>query len=104
MIVVERPHVDKPDRLFRDDVPNLVEQLFDVPTYARLEPAERMTHPPRFMILYGSLRARSYSRFLAHEAARLLERMGGEVRIYDARGLPLPDDTPLDHPKVQELR
>ncbi|MBE7204533.1 MAG: arsenical resistance protein ArsH, partial [Parafilimonas terrae] len=38
------------------------------------------------------------------EAARLLEAMGGEVRIYDARGLPLPDDTTADHPKVQELR
>ncbi len=96
--------MDKPDPLFSDDLPNLVEPLFDTPDRARLEPAQRMGHPPRFLILYGSLRARSYSRFLAHEAARLLERMGGEVRIYDACSLPLPDDAPADHPKVQELR
>ena len=51
------------------------------------------THAPRFLILYGSLRERSFSRFLAYEAARLLEAMGGEVRIYDAHGLPLPDDS-----------
>ena len=51
-----------------------------------------MTHPPRILLLYGSLRERSYSRFLAHEAARLLERMGGEVRIFDPHGLPLPDE------------
>ena len=61
-------------------------------------------HAPRFLILYGSLRERSFSRFLAYEAARLLEAMGGEVRIFDAHGLPLPDDATADHPKVQELR
>ncbi len=49
------------------------------------------THKPRILILYGSLRARSYSRFLAHEAARLLDYFGCEVRIYDPTGLPLPD-------------
>ena len=35
MIVVERSLVDKPDRLFSDDIPNLVEPLFDAPTRAR---------------------------------------------------------------------
>ena len=67
-------------------------------------PALAFAHAPRFLILYGSLRERSFSRFLAHEAARLLDAMGGEVRIYDAHGLPLPDDSTADHPKVQELR
>ena len=66
--------------------------------------ANATKHAPRFLVLYGSLRERSFSRFLAHESARLLEAMGGEVRIYDAHGLPLPDDTTADHPKVQELR
>jgi arsenic resistance protein ArsH len=66
--------------------------------------SQRFVHAPRFLILYGSLRERSFSRFLAYEAARLLEAVGGEVRIYDAHGLPLPDDTTADHPKVQELR
>jgi len=62
------------------------------------------THAPRFLLLYGSIRERSYSRLLTMEAARLLEAMGGEVKIFDPRGLPLPDGEPDTHPKVQELR
>ncbi|MDR7037683.1 arsenic resistance protein ArsH [Methylobacterium sp. BE186] len=96
--------MDKPKPLFTDGIPNLAEPVFAVPRPEHLKPRETATHAPRFLILYGSLRERSFSRFLAHEAARLLERMGGEVRIYDAHGLPLPDDATADHPKVQELR
>ena len=55
-------------------------------------------------MLYGSLRERSYSRLLTQEAARLLQAMGAEVRIYDPLGLPQPDAAPVDHPKVHELR
>ena len=55
-------------------------------------------------MLYGSLRERSYSRFLTMEAAQLLETFGAETRIFNPSGLPLPDDAPSDHPKVQELR
>lgn len=62
------------------------------------------THKPRILILYGSLRQVSYSRLLAMEAKRLLEHFGAEVKVYDPSGLPLPDDAPLSHPKVQELR
>ena len=62
------------------------------------------THKPRILILYGSLRAVSYSRLLAHEAGRLLEHFGCEVRIFDPIGLPLPDAEPVSHPKVRELR
>jgi arsenic resistance protein ArsH len=62
------------------------------------------THKPRILMLYGSLRERSYSRFLTFEAARLLEHFGAEVKIFDPAGLPLPDDAPPSHPKVQELR
>ncbi|MFB9953029.1 arsenical resistance protein ArsH [Rhizobium puerariae] len=62
------------------------------------------TRPPRILILYGSLREVSYSRLLAQEAGRLLGKFGCEVRIFDPSGLPLPDDAPVDHPKVQELR
>ena len=96
--------MDKTSLLFSDGLPNLAEPVFSVPTPTQLVPHQPFTHAPRFLILYGSLRERSYSRFLAFEAARLLEHMGGEVRIYDAHGLPLPDDTTADHPKVQELR
>jgi arsenical resistance protein ArsH len=69
--------------------------LFDPP---------RAIHKPRILMLYGSLRQRSYSRLATEEAARILERLGAEVRIFDPSGLPLPDATPVDHPKVQELR
>ena len=55
-------------------------------------------------MLHGSLRERSYSRLLTLEAARLLEAMGGEVRVFDPTGLPLPDGAPDTDPKVQELR
>jgi arsenical resistance protein ArsH len=51
--------------------------------------------------LYGSARERSYSHLLTEEAARLLRAMGAEPRIFDPRGLPLPDDAPESHPKVQ---
>ena len=62
------------------------------------------THKPRILILYGSAREVSYSRLLAFEVRRLLERLGCEVRIFDPAGLPLPDEAPASHPKVQELR
>ncbi|AOG23509.1 arsenical resistance protein ArsH [Acidovorax sp. RAC01] len=62
------------------------------------------THPPRFALLYGSLRPRSFSRLVTEEAARLLTAMGGEVRIFNPAGLPQVDDAPDTHPKVVELR
>ncbi|MFY9294846.1 MAG: arsenical resistance protein ArsH [Methylorubrum rhodinum] len=96
--------MDKPDQPFNDGLPNLSVAHFEVPTPEKLHTAQPFTHAPRILVLYGSLRERSFSRFLAYEAARLLEAMGGEVRIYDAHGLPLPDDTTTDHPKVRELR
>ncbi|WP_244615225.1 MULTISPECIES: arsenical resistance protein ArsH [unclassified Rhizobium] len=61
-------------------------------------------HKPRILFLYGSLREVSYSRLLADEARRLLEHFDCEVRMFDPRGLPLPDAEPADHPKVVELR
>ncbi|WP_313899295.1 arsenical resistance protein ArsH [Methylobacterium sp. J-078] len=96
--------MDKPPPPFTDGLPNLSPAHFVVPTSRDLGLDEGFAHPPRFLILYGSLRPRSFSRFLAHEAARLLTAMGGEVRIFDADGLPLPDDAPAEHPKVQALR
>ncbi len=85
-------------------LPNVRADLFDVPTIERVTPTERATHPPRILLLYGSLRTRSYSKLLALEAARLLEAMGAETRVFDPAGLPLPDAEPNTHPKVQELR
>ncbi len=84
--------------------PALDASLFQAPTNAQLDVREPSTHAPRFLMLYGSLRERSYSRLLTFEAARLLEAMGGDVRIFDPAGLPMPDGVPDTHPKVQELR
>ena len=61
-------------------------------------------HPPRILMLYGSLRARSYSRLAAEEAARILTYLGAEVRFFNPAGLPLPDDPGTDRTKVEELR
>jgi len=58
----------------------------------------------RVLVLYGSLRSRSYSKLLAYEASRILFRLGCDVRVYDPLGLPVKDDQQHDHPKVQELR
>lgn len=74
------------------------------PDLARLEPAERASHPPRILLLYGSLRTRSYSRLLTLEAERILRHLGVETRVFDPTGLPMPDSVPADHPKVKELR
>ncbi len=70
----------------------------------RLEVAAPSTHPPRILLLYGSLRERSFSRLLVEEAERILRALGCETRVFDPRDLPLPDATGPDHPKVQELR
>jgi arsenic resistance protein ArsH len=85
------------------DLPNLDEGSFRPTDLSRLH-GPRSTHPPRVLLLYGSLRPVSYSRLLTLEAERLLKRLGCETRVYDPAGLPLPDDSPVDHPKVQELR
>jgi arsenical resistance protein ArsH len=85
-------------------LPQLDSAHFRVPNAASLRPATPATHAPRIALLYGSLRPRSFSRLLTEEAARLLQAMGAETRIFNPSGLPLPDDAPDTHPKVQELR
>ena len=70
----------------------------------RLASGRRLDHPPRILLLYGSLRDRSFSRLMTQEAARVLNRFGAETKTFNPSGLPLPDDTDADHPKVQELR
>jgi len=59
---------------------------------------------PRILLLYGSVRERSFSRLATEEAARILEWLGAETRTFNPSGLPLPDDADADHPKVKELR
>jgi arsenic resistance protein ArsH len=83
---------------------HLDEACFKLPEQNLLMPLQVSAHAPRILMLYGSLRERSYSKLLTQEAARLLEAMGAEVRIFDPLNLPQPDAAPDSHPKVQELR
>lgn len=87
-----------------DNLPNIRPELIDLPSLHRMEPNIPSTHKPRILLLYGSTRERSFSRLIVQEAARLLEEFGAETRIFDPSGLPLPDDVPVEHSKVQELR
>ena len=86
------------------DLPNTDPNCFRVPTQSQLKPALQVSHAPKILMLYGSLRERSYSKLLTLEAARLLEAMGAEVKVFDPLNLPQPDAAPESHPKVQELR
>ena len=86
------------------DLPNVDPQHFRRPDIADLTARNVSTHPPRILLLYGSLRARSFSKLLSLEAGRLLQAMGAEARVFDPAGLPLPDSEPDSHPKVRELR
>lgn len=64
-----------------------------------------LDHPPRILLLYGSLRPRSFSRLATEEAARLLHFFGAETRIFDPSDLPFPDQVHGDdHPAIHELR
>jgi len=85
------------------DLSNIEAGAFAAPAFSDLHALDP-GHAPRILMLYGSLRTRSYSRFLTMEAKRLLEAFGAEVRVFNPAGLPLPDDAPPEHPKVQELR
>lgn len=86
------------------ELPALDADLLPPPDADRLGAPLQIDSPPRILLLYGSTRERSFSRLLVLEAERLLQRLGAETRVYDPSGLPLPDDAPVDHPKVQELR
>lgn len=69
-----------------------------------LFPEKRSQHKPRILLLHGSLRERSYSRLANEEAARILNALGCETRVFDPRDLPQVDTVEADHPKVKELR
>lgn len=86
-----------------DQLPNVDLSLLDLSLPEHAASDRDGEHKPRILLLYGSTRARSFSRLLVEEAARLLEHMGAQTRIFNPSGLPLPDDAPADHPKVQEL-
>ena len=115
------PHDDDPHPRRRRRSRHDAGQLIPLRTLADLDhlPALSLDHvhrrpatglgddhaPPRILLLYGSLRERSFSRLCVEEAARLLEHFGAETRIFDPSTLPLPDQVAGDdHPAVHELR
>jgi arsenical resistance protein ArsH len=86
------------------DLPNIDKALFQNPDLEQLQAGASLNHPPKILLLYGSLRERSFSRLLAEEAQRILEAMGCETKFFNPHGLPQVDDAPETHPKVVELR
>jgi arsenic resistance protein ArsH len=82
-----------------DDLPPC-DPLSTVATFSRAP----STHAPRVLILYGSLREKSFSRYLAEECGRVLTAFGADVRTFDPHGLPVFDRQSFDSPKVRELR
>ena len=83
-------------------LPNVNLQMLEKPSFDAVKPIE-LSHPPRFLLLYGSNRDTSYSRLAVLEAGRLLEYYGAEVKIFHPKDLPLPDESNKEHPKVKEL-
>jgi arsenic resistance protein ArsH len=84
-------------------IPNLDFTQFQSPRAANFVKTSS-EHKPKILLLYGSLRTRSFSRLVVEESARLLDAMGAETRIFDPTGLPLPDGAEATHVKVVELR
>lgn len=92
------PWLDEPS------MPNLAAQQLNEIDFSAIYNTPPSIHKPRILMLYGSLRANSYSRLLTYEAARVLTALGAEVKVFHPIDLPLPDGAPESHPKVQELR
>ena len=83
-------------------LPNVDMNLLDQPTLEKVQ-AKVLDHPPRILLLYGSNRERSYSRLAVMEAGRIFEQFGAEVKIFHPKGLPLPEDADMEHPKAKQL-
>lgn len=86
------------------DLSNIVKDVFLTPTLDTLNNKNELAHPPRILLLYGSLRKRSFSRLVVEESARILQALRCETRIFDPQDLPIADSQYENHPKVQELR
>ncbi|NVJ70573.1 MAG: arsenical resistance protein ArsH [Alphaproteobacteria bacterium] len=87
-----------------DDMPNIEKECLHPIDAEKLTEFDQSDRKPRILLLYGSLRERSFSRLATEEAARILETFGAETKVFNPSGLPLPDETDDQHPKVQELR
>lgn len=88
----------------KDELPNIDGASLQPIRREMLVLPDEPDHKPRILLLYGSLRKRSYSRLMVEEAARVLACIGADVRVFDPTGLPLVDETSQNNEKVQELR
>ena len=86
------------------DTYQIDENSFQPTDGERLRNSEQVSHKPKALLLYGSLRERSFSRLMTEEAALVLSKLGAETKTFNPTGLPLPDDAEPTHPKVAELR
>ncbi|KAF9994074.1 hypothetical protein BGZ80_002787 [Entomortierella chlamydospora] len=90
----------KPYRILKNAADDWVAKL----NLSALQEYGRQHEPIKVLVLYGSLRERSFSRLLSYEISRILDRLGADVRVFDPTGLPVKDGVSENHPKVQELR
>lgn len=84
-------------------LPNIEQRSLEIPSAAKMTISVSQ-HKPRILLLYGSLRERSFSRLVVEECAQLLDIFGAETRVFNPLGLPQPDSEDPSHPKVKELR
>ena len=94
----------KNNRAINSDTPQIDHGSFSSIDEKVLLNQKNIEHKPRVLLLYGSLRERSFSRLMTEEAARVLSLLGAETKTFNPSGLPLPDDSDETHHKVQELR
>ena len=94
----------KTPRVDLSDLPNILAGTLSPIDVTSLIAPGAPDHPARILLLYGSLRETSYSRLAAEEGARVLRALGCETKFFNPAGLPLVDDAPATHPKVEELR
>ena len=85
-------------------IPNIASSSFQATDFKNENFSPNTTEPIKILLLHGSLRERSFSRLANFEAERVLQCLGADTTHFDPRGLPLPDDCGVNHPKVQELR
>jgi len=88
----------------KEKLPNIDTEVIKPIDKNKLFDVNKSTHAPKILLMYGSLRERSFSRLTIEESARLLEYFGAETKIFNPRDLPQPDTVDVDHPKVKELR
>lgn len=87
-----------------ENMPNVDAESIKKIEETKLFNVQQSSHAPRILLLYGSLRERSFSRLATEEAAGVLEYLGAETKTFNPLGLPQPDSCDESHPKVQELR